>query len=353
MLIILFSVFSFHHLYKTSEENLLESKLEASKREAREMGMLIELELKGGLSKDNVIKNLQRSIENTDIQSGFICMYNSKGIELCHPNPALVGQKIDKNNSKFLPVNSTPADFRDILRTDKASTGIRHFPREQHRSSEIVSVYPIAGSDWRLASHANIKVLNIEIEGLYKSFLITFFSSTILLLILAYILIRWIYKKYEERKNSQIESLNSEVKTLSILNSQLKQQQEKLKNVYMPDDDTLKQYKKRVNVYFKDELISLEVIEIACFSVKENLTTIFLFNGQHYQSTQSLEEIYRTINPSLFYRANRQFLVNIKAIKSIVMYGKNQLRIIVSPLDNQHILISKNKVSDFKKWLEQ
>ncbi|WP_394332191.1 LytTR family transcriptional regulator DNA-binding domain-containing protein [Epilithonimonas hungarica] len=54
-----------------------------------------------------------------------------------------------------------------------------------------------------------------------------------------------------------------------------------------------------------------------------------------------------------FYRANRQFIINIKAIKSILIYRKNQLKIVIEPEPEEDIIISKNKVSGFKKWLEQ
>ncbi|WP_228379135.1 hypothetical protein [Chryseobacterium piperi] len=91
IIILLISFLSFRYLYSSSKENIFNSKIEAGKRESREIGKLLELQLKQGLSKDAVIQNLQTSIVNTDTQSGFICMYNQNGIELCHPNPAFIG----------------------------------------------------------------------------------------------------------------------------------------------------------------------------------------------------------------------------------------------------------------------
>ncbi|MBE5320778.1 LytTR family transcriptional regulator DNA-binding domain-containing protein [Pedobacter sp. MR2016-19] len=56
---------------------------------------------------------------------------------------------------------------------------------------------------------------------------------------------------------------------------------------------------------------------------------------------------------STYYRANRQFIISLNAIKTIYIYGKNQLKIVVSPEPDEVILISKNKVSEFKKWLDR
>lgn len=75
--------------------------------------------------------------------------------------------------------------------------------------------------------------------------------------------------------------------------------------------------------------------------------------NRKYYSATSLDEIGKTLETEHFYRANRQFIINIKAIKNILIYGKNQLKIVIEPEPEENIIISKNKVSDFKKWLEQ
>jgi len=53
-----------------------------------------------------------------------------------------------------------------------------------------------------------------------------------------------------------------------------------------------------------------------------------------------------------FFRANRQHIISVKGIDEILRYGNNQLKIKLIPasLDNA-IVISKNRVSEFKKWL--
>jgi len=45
--------------------------------------------------------------------------------------------------------------------------------------------------------------------------------------------------------------------------------------------------------------------------------------------------------------------VNVNAIKTILIYGKNQLRLVTQPASSEDIIISKNKVAEFKKWLDQ
>lgn len=353
--ILLISFFSFKYLYSSSKEDLFNSKLEAGKREAREIGKLLELQLKEGISRENVIQNLQSSIVNTDTQSGFICMYNQKGVELCHPNPALIGQKIDKHNSGFISDDKN-SDFIEILNSGKANTGIRNFSENSGRTSEIVSVFPVEGSDWMVASHANTKVIEQQISDLYLKFLIVFLITSLLILGICFFLIRRIYKNYENQKNEEIKNLNNEVNNLTAINIQLNNIHEKLNNSekYSLTEDLTENSKKRIITYHKDELISLETSEIAYFFLENNIVYIKTNSGNQYSINSSLDELINSLDAQVFYRANRQFIINVKAINNILVYGKNQLKLVVKPeKSGETILISKNKVAEFKKWLEQ
>ncbi len=353
-MILLVSFFSFRYLYSSSKKDVFNSTFEAGKREAREIGKLLELQLKQGLSEETVIQNLQSSIVNTDTQSGFICMYNKKGIELCHPNPALVGRKVEINSSEFI-LDNKPFDFLEILHSGKASTGIHHFNKTSNRASEIVSFYPVEGSDWMVASHANIDVIEQQISDLYLTFLIVFLIATLSILGISFFLIRMIYKKYETQKNDEIKNLNDEVNTLTAINTQLHLIHEKHKennNNFLREEST-DSLKKRIITYHKDELMSLETLEIAYFFLENNIVYLKTFSGNQYSINSSLDELIKTLDPQMFYRANRQFIINVKAINNILVYGKNQLKLMVKPESDEMILISKNRVSEFKKWLEQ
>lgn len=355
IVILLISFFSFRYLYLSSKEDIFNSKIETGKRESREIGKLLELQLKQGLSKDVVIQNLQSSIVNTDTQSGFICMYNRNGIELCHPNPSLIGRKITKNNSGFTSDNKNESDFIDILSSGQINAGIRSFPNNLNRTSEIVSVYPVQGSDWMVASHANINSLEQQITDLYHKFLLVFIITSLFILGTSFILIRWIYKKYQIQKDEEINNLNLEINSLTTLNKQLNATQEKYNEASLirSDINLVESSKKRMITYHKDELISLEISEIAYFFLENNSVYLSTFTGNQYSINSSLDELIKTLDYKMFYRANRQFIININAINSILVYGKNQLKLVVKPDLNEMILISKNKVAEFKKWIEQ
>ncbi|NCQ12333.1 MAG: LytTR family transcriptional regulator, partial [Bacteroidetes bacterium] len=59
----------------------------------------------------------------------------------------------------------------------------------------------------------------------------------------------------------------------------------------------------------------------------------------------------KTFDKSIFYRASRQVIVSAKAIDKIEKYGTTQLKILTNPISPIDIIISKNKLTDFKKWI--
>ncbi|MFH6943515.1 LytR/AlgR family response regulator transcription factor [Flavobacterium sp. FlaQc-50] len=359
VVVLTISLISSQYLYSLAKENLWNLKLESGERETREISRLLQEQLRSGLSKTQVINNLQISIQNTDTSSDFICMYNREGIELCHPNPALIGIKIQEDNSQIKRIKDTKVNtLRVLLQKGERSNGLRVFPNNSNRSSEIVNIYPVTGTDWMVASHANISVLEKQLSDMHLQFVLSLLLSTLIIVICCYTCIRLIYRKYQTAIDFEIKNLNDKVSELQILNIQLNTNQEKLLNhpknpvakSLSNDNETLK---KRILTYHKDELVKLDTNDIAYVFLNNGVTYINTFENRQFNSNNSLDEIIRWLDQTSFYRANRQFIINIRAIKTILLYGKNQLKLIIKSEVNMDIIISKNKVADFKLWLDQ
>ncbi|MBB1643127.1 LytTR family transcriptional regulator [Sphingobacterium sp. UME9] len=337
-----------HYFYTQAKETLNEQKIQSGQREIRELGMLLEQQLEVGLPPEKVIANLQQSILNTDVQSEFVCMYNRSGIELCHPDPAFVGKKIDAGNSTFSNI-AREQRFQQVLESGQRSSGIRAFPEKMNRSSEIVSVYPVKGTDWMLASHTNIDVMQKQLQNLYRQFLTGAIVLIVLITAGCYILIRLLYRKYELAIDLKIGGLNAEVNSLTILNKQLELRQKP----EVPIVSLEEKNRKRLITYVKDEIIRIDTADIAYIVLNENIVTVLTFEGKEYTVNSSLDDLIKELDNLIFYRANRQYIINVNAIESIWIYGRNQLRIQTKPQSTAPILISKNKVAEFKKWLDR
>ncbi len=112
-------------------------------------------------------------------------------------------------------------------------------------------------------------------------------------------------------------------------------------------------YKEKFIVSFRNQWFAISVKDIACF-MKDNLHYIFTFSGEkHILDFTSMEEIEELLDPKIFYRANRQYIVNIDAIK-VVMPQENQKLVLSlkAPLKIQ-IDMSREKAPAFKKWFDR
>ena len=58
------------------------------------------------------------------------------------------------------------------------------------------------------------------------------------------------------------------------------------------------------------------------------------------------------LEPYIFYRISRKFYVNINAIKDIISYTNSRLQIKLNYYNEQDVIVARERVKDFKNWLE-
>ncbi len=340
-----------HYLFSVSKNRYLKVQLESSKREAREVARLLERQLEDGESKEKVARNLQASIENTDMQAGFICMYNTSGIEICHPDPRRIGQVITFNNSEVdVMKNAQLVNFRSMLQTGRQDGGRRSFTAVE-RDSEIIYVYPVQKTDWMVAAHANIAIVEKQLNNLAVNFILIHALSAMIIILLSFVVVRWVGSKYEKKIESEKDELMEDVKALSMLNADLTSHKRKIEELHTRPEDACECNQKRILTYYRDQLVPVQVTDVAFFHTRHSLTYIHCLDGQVFNSNNSLDDILSQLNKAEFFRANRQFIISIRSIDKIYRFGNNQLKIAIEPEAPEQILISKNKVAEFKTWL--
>ncbi len=111
-------------------------------------------------------------------------------------------------------------------------------------------------------------------------------------------------------------------------------------------------YKTRILVKKNDLLISVETQDIICFQVRHGVVHLLTNAGKTYLMDQPLDDLSRQLNPSRFYRANRQYIIHYPAIESVHKYHKGKLLVKLSHETGEQIIISAEKASDFKSWLD-
>ena len=112
-------------------------------------------------------------------------------------------------------------------------------------------------------------------------------------------------------------------------------------------------YKEKFIINFRHQWIPVNTKEIACF-MKENIHYIFTFSGEkHILDFTTLEEIEELLDPGIFYRANRQFIINIDAIQSVMPHENQKLSLTLKSPLKMEVDISREKAPAFKKWFDR
>jgi two-component system LytT family response regulator len=117
------------------------------------------------------------------------------------------------------------------------------------------------------------------------------------------------------------------------------------------DPDNKGEYKKRLLVKKGLDYYSLRTEEIAYFFAAHKVVFLVDNHGQKFILDKSLSEIEKEIDPRLFYRVNRKYLVNMNAISRIKSYPKSKLLLELMPTLEEEILISPENAGAFKSWL--
>ena len=110
-------------------------------------------------------------------------------------------------------------------------------------------------------------------------------------------------------------------------------------------------YKDKLLIPVNDKLLPIDLHDVACFYTTDKTTRIYLKNGNSYLYTKTLEQIYSSLNPTDFTRANKQFIIARNSVQNITVWFDNRLLITLDIEVPERIYISKNKASEFKVWI--
>lgn len=128
-----------------------------------------------------------------------------------------------------------------------------------------------------------------------------------------------------------------------------------LKQVYNALTDLLQKQKKNQTTFLikhKESLIPFKASDFAYFIVKSGIVKGTTFNNKSVIIDKKLNELETNLNPLLFFRINRQFIIQRTAVKRISNATNGKLSIIVSQYFTEQILVSKAKSRHFKKWMD-
>lgn len=113
-----------------------------------------------------------------------------------------------------------------------------------------------------------------------------------------------------------------------------------------------KKYKERFLVKVGTHLRVAETRDILYFYSLQKGTYLKLNDGKDYLLENTLEQVEELIDTSVFFRINRKYIVSLKCITDVISFSNSRLKLKVqNPVDDE-FLVAREKVKDFKAWLE-
>lgn len=123
----------------------------------------------------------------------------------------------------------------------------------------------------------------------------------------------------------------------------------KLKSVI----DKLVRYKERLLVYKGGDMVSLPVNDILYFYKDGRNMLVTTSSGEAYCLSVTIQELESQLDPDKFFRLNRQYLVNIAALKKISPFFNSKLILQLFHCSDHNIIVSKERAVLFKEWLNR
>lgn len=147
-------------------------------------------------------------------------------------------------------------------------------------------------------------------------------------------------KAIEKYENLHKEALSSEMKNLRNL----------IENSVL--DRGYLEVKTRFMVKTGQVIKSISTCEVAYFIAEEGVVLLVNFKGNRFVINYTLDQLEAQLDPQMFFRANRQLVVNIEAVKEVTPYFKGRLHLLLEPAPKGDQIISSGKANAFKEWLD-
>ena len=105
-------------------------------------------------------------------------------------------------------------------------------------------------------------------------------------------------------------------------------------------------------VFKNQKYTTIQTADVAFFYISNEMTFAMCFNGQQFPLTQTLTQITDLVSSKQFFRVNRQYLLNFKAIKEVEHYFMRKLYISLVIESPDKLFINKEKAHSFFAWME-
>lgn len=113
-----------------------------------------------------------------------------------------------------------------------------------------------------------------------------------------------------------------------------------------------REYKNRFMVKLGEHIRSITSDQISLFYADGRDVYLVTSQNRKFIIDYTLEALEDILDPRLFFRLNRTFILNINAIKDVLVYSNSRLKITLQQEFDKEIIVSREKVAEFKEWFD-
>ncbi len=111
--------------------------------------------------------------------------------------------------------------------------------------------------------------------------------------------------------------------------------------------------KRRFLIKTGDQFRTINSNEVAYLISEDGVTFATLFNGQRHIVDYTIVELSSQMDPAVFCQINRKIIINVESVGKISTWFNGRLKITVNPPIVDDIIVSRERVKDFKEWLDR
>lgn len=112
-------------------------------------------------------------------------------------------------------------------------------------------------------------------------------------------------------------------------------------------------FKTRFVIKVGEHLRTVETSSLLYFVSKDKVTFGVAEDGRSHILDYTLEQLESMLDPDLFFRISRKYIVSSKSIRDIISYSNSRLKLIVQGCDDKEVIVARERVQDFRAWLDQ
>jgi DNA-binding LytR/AlgR family response regulator len=148
------------------------------------------------------------------------------------------------------------------------------------------------------------------------------------------------------------EDLRASLKKLDRLKGST-ERDKMLESISMAMQSLTKRYKERFVLKVGEHLRSVEVDEILFFFSLEKTTFAQTADGRKHILDFTMDQLESVLDPAKFFRISRKYIVSLKSINDMISHVNSRLRLVLKTSDDHDIIVARERVQEFREWLDK